>query len=165
MKFIKKIISFEPLIIWFRYFLTIRWNTVLFNFGIPTITSILLGIFKRDYIEQIQFDVFSIGSILVGFCSSILIMLFTLDGVNTSKLKTTELQGKKISLHQALIYKFSFIVINLLILMLVGILAVFLGFEKNLFYNLYIVAILINTLFTLLEALTNVIFCLTANKK
>ena len=165
MKFIKKIISFEPLIIWFRYFLTIRWNTVLFNFGIPTITSILLGIFKRDYIEQIQFDVFSIGSILVGFCSSILIMLFTLDGANTSKLKTTELQGKKISLHQALIYKFSFIVINLLILMLVGILAVFLGFEKNLFYNLYIVAILMNTLFTLLEALTNVIFCLTANKK
>ena len=124
MKFLKKIISFEPLIIWFRYFLTIKWNNVLFNFGVPIISSILLGVFRRDFIiEQVEFDIFSISSILVGFCSSILIMLFTLDGESVSKLKETKLQGKNISLHQALIYKFSFIVINLLFLILIGIIA------------------------------------------
>lgn len=165
-RLLKKLISFEPLIIWFRYFLTVRAHSIFTNFVLPFGFGAVLFFFYKEPLELIKFDMFSISSILVGFCSSILIMLFTIDGPNVNKLKETTLSNNdKISIHQALIYKFSFIVINLLVLMLVGIVAVFLDFTNSVYYKIYLVVVLLNTIFTLIEALTNVTFCLTAKKK
>lgn len=158
MKFIKKIISFESLIIWFRYFLTFNIKSLIANFIIPLIVCITLGICCEDTIVNADFDIFTISSILVGFCSSILIMLITIEGKNIEKLKITPLKKSKITLYQALIYKFSFITINLIVLIFVGILARYINFENNLYFKLYTIFILQNTIFILLEALTNVIF-------
>ena len=164
-KFLKKFISFEPLIIWLRYFLTVKLHNIIANFVLPIGFGAILLVFYKESLEQIDFDVFGISSILVGFCSSILIMLFTIDGPNINKLKEAPLSNNnKVSIHQALIYKFSFIVINLLVLILVGIIAVFLDFKNNAYYKIYLIIVLLNTIFTLIEALTNVTFCLMAKK-
>ena len=166
LKLLKKFISFEPLIIWLRYFLTVKLHNIITNFVLPIGFDVVLISVYKESLELIQFDVFSISSILVGFCSSILIMLFTIDGPNVNRLKETPLSNNdKVSIHQALIYKFSFIVINLLVLILVGIIAVFLDFTNNAYYKIYLVIILLNTIFTLIEALTNVTFCLIVKKK
>ena len=158
MKFIKKIISFEPLIIWFRYFLTVNIKSLIANFLIPLAVCIILGHCCKAPIENADFDIFTISSILLGFCSSILIMLFTVESKNVDKLKRSNLNNRKINLYQALIYKFAFITINLVILIFVGVLARFINFEDCLYYKLYVIFILQNTIFTLIEALTNVIF-------
>ena len=166
MKLLKRVIhtliSFEPLMVWLRYFKTVKSYTLVTNFGMPLLICILLGIFRIEEFAGVNFDVFSIGAILVGFCSSILIMLFTIEGKNIEKLKMTHLNDdtKKLSLYEALIYKFAFIVINLLAMILVGILVFYIGFEKCYIYILYTIFVLLNTIFTLIEALTNVIFCL-----
>ena len=165
MKILKKIFSFEPIIIWIRYFLTVTSKSIISNFVIPLIICILLGIFRHEVIIENNFDIFTIGSILIGFCSSILIMLFSIDGENITKLKQTQLLNKKISLYQALVYKFAFITINLVVLIFIGILGRFAGFDNFLFFKLYIIFIFLNSTFILLEALTNVIFCLISNKK
>lgn len=156
--FIKKIISFEPLIIWVRYFLTVNIKSLIANFIIPLIVCIILGIYSKDTIINAEFDVFTISSILVGFCSSILIMLFTIEGKNIERLKATTLKKSKVTLYQALIYKFSFITINLVILIFVGILARYINFEDSLYFKLYTIFILQSTIFILIEALTNVVF-------
>lgn len=166
MKIIKKVIhaliSFEPLIVWLRYFKTVKSYNLVTNTGVPLVTCILLWIFRSEEIVSVEFDTFSISAILVGFCSSILIMLFTIEGKNIEKLKQTALNDNKksLSLHEALIYKFAFIVINLLVMIFVGILAFYIGFKSCHVYILYTLFILLNTIFTLIEALTNVIFCL-----
>ena len=166
MKIIKKVIhvliSFEPLIVWLRYFKTVKSYNLVTNTGVPLVTCILLWIFRPEEIVSVGFDTFSISAILVGFCSSILIMLFTIEGKNIEKLKQTALNDNKksLSLYEALIYKFAFIVINLLVMIFVGILAFYIGFESCHIYILYTLFILLNTIFTLIEALTNVIFCL-----
>ena len=165
MKLFKKIISFEPLIIWLRYFLTLKIQNILINFLTPIGLCITLFFTSKETIIKADFDVFSISSILVGFCSSILIMLFTIDGINIKKLKETKLSNVSISIHQALIYKFSFIVINLLVLIIVALIALFVGFDNNIFYKLYALLILTNTILTLLEALTNTTFCLIGTSK
>lgn len=166
MRIIKKVIhaliSFEPLIVWLRYFKTVKSYNLVTNAGLPLVTCILLWIFRLEEIVRVRFDIFSISAILVGFCSSILIMLFTIEGKNIEKLKQTALSDgeKNLSLHAALIYKFAFIVINLLVMIFVGVLAFYIGFESCHIYILYTIFILLNTIFTLIEALTNVIFCL-----
>lgn len=157
---IKKIISCEPLIVWLRYFKTVTLRTLIVNILIPFTTCVLLFFFSKESLSKTDFEVFGISSILVGFCASILIMLFTIEGKNISALKELKLKDSKLSLHQALIYKFSFITINLLILILVSLLATFLCFEASIWYKLYLIFILMNTVFTLIEALTNVIFVL-----
>lgn len=165
MVFLKKIVSFEPLIIWLRYFLTIKPHNILTNFILPISFGFALFIFDKSALELVEFDVFSISSILVGFCSSILIMLFTIDGPNINNLKETPLlNNNKISLHQALIYKFAFITINLLFLILVSIVAVFFDFSKNVYYLAYLIIILLNAILTLIETVTNVIFSLMPKK-
>lgn len=158
MKFIKKLISFEPLIIWLRYFLTVNIKSFITNFLIPIVICIILGFCCKEPIVDAEFDIFTISSILLGFCSSILIMLFTVESTNVKKLKELNLNNRKINLYQALIYKFAFITINLVVLIFVGVLARFINFEDCLFYKLYVIFILQNTIFTLIEALTNVIF-------
>ena len=171
MKIVKNVIhaliSFEPLIVWLRYFKTVKSYNLVTNTGFPLVTCILLWIFRLEEIVCVRFDIFSISAILVGFCSSILIMLFTIEGKNIDKLKQTALNygEKSLSLHEALIYKFAFIVINLLVMIFVGILAFYIGFESCHIYILYTIFILLNTIFTLIEALTNVIFCLIKPSK
>lgn len=158
MKIIKKLISFEPLIIWLRYFQTVNVKSVIANFLIPLAVCTALGFYCKKTIVDAEFDIFTISSILLGFCSSILIMLFTVESNNVDKLKESKLNNRKINLYQALIYKFAFITINLVVLIFIGVLARFINFENCLFYKLYVIFILQNTIFTLIEALTNVIF-------
>lgn len=170
MKIIKKLISFEPLIIWLRYFLTVNVKSVIANFIIPLGVCAVLGIWCNKTIVDAEFDIFTISSILLGFCSSILIMLFTVESNNVEKLKEHKLNKSKsssreINLYQALIYKFAFITINLVVLIFIGVLARFINFENCLFYKLYVIFILQNTIFTLIEALTNVIFSFINAKK
>ena len=62
-------------------------------------------------------------------------------------------------------YKFAFIVINLLVMILTGVLALYIGFAKCHIYILYTIFVLLNTIFTLIDALTNVIFCLAYKSK
>lgn len=160
MRLLKKIINFEPLIIWCRYFLTVKIHNVIMNFIIPLIISALYYFWCENLIKDIPFDVFTISSILVGFCSSILIMLFTYEGTNFNKIKEIKLANNNVSLHKALVYKFSFITINLISLMFVEIISIFFNFNDCIIYKAYILFVLINTIFTLIEALTNVAFCL-----
>lgn len=157
---IKKIFSCESFIVWIRYFRTVTIKSIFINIILPLITCILLYFFAQETISKACFEVFSISSILMGFCASILIMLFTIEGENIKELKKLELKNSKLSLHQALVYKFSFITINLLVLILVSLLATFLDFNGNIIYKLYVILILMNTVLTLIEALTNVIFVL-----
>ena len=164
MKFLKKLISFEPLIVWFRYFLTMNIKSFIANFFVPLVVCIILGLCCKSTIEYAEFDVFTISSILLGFCSSILIMLFTVESKNVDKLKESVLNNRKINLYQALVYKFAFITINLVVLIFIGVLARFINFEECLFYKLYVIFILQNTIFTLIEALTNVIFSFINDK-
>lgn len=103
MKFIKKIISFEPLIIWFRYFLTVNIKTIIANFFVPLSVCIILGCCCKKTIEYSELDIFTMSSILLGFCSSILIMLFMVGGKNIEKVKKSSLNRSKITLYQALI--------------------------------------------------------------
>lgn len=166
MKIVKKVIhaliSFEPLIVWLRYFKTVKSYNWITNIGLPLVTCILLWRFKLQELVNADFDIFSISAILVGFCASILIMLFTIEGNNIEKLKQTAINGSTnaVSLHAALVYKFAFIVINLLVMIFVGILAFYIGFASCPIYILYTIFVLLNTIFTLIEALTNVVFCL-----
>lgn len=164
MKWIKKVVSFEPVIIWFRYFLTVNIKSIIANFIIPLIVCIVLGFCCKESIESAQFDIFTISSILLGFSSSVLIMLFTAESKNVEKLKENNLKNRKVNLYQALIYKFAFIMINLVALIFIGVLARFMNFEECLFYKLYVIFILQNTIFTLIEALTNVIFSFINDK-
>lgn len=158
-KLLKKIMSYEPLIVWIRYFKTVKLKYVLINFGIPILTCIMLGFFAADSLLKSNIDVLTISSILVGFCSSIIIMLFTLPDNKTEQLNSINITGTKISLLKALIYKFAYMIYNLIAVIIINIITSALV-VNNIYCILLSIGILLNVLLTLIEAASNAIFCL-----
>ncbi len=158
-KHIGKLLYFEPIIIWIRYLKTIKFQTYITNVLIPILVSMTYMLCYRKKFKIIEIDLFTISSILIGFCSSILIMLYSIEGNAINKLKSTMLGNKyKISLYEALIYKFSFINLNLIVLLLIEILGYFFVFRSNLIYFTIVLFLLLNILMTFIESLTNVVF-------
>ena len=96
MKFIKKILYLEPLIIVIRFLGTLTLKSIIFTFIVPLL--ICIGLLIRVVCGlslNISFDIISVCAILIGFCASILIMLFTIGGKVSSTLKATQLSNKK----------------------------------------------------------------------
>ncbi len=158
-KNLKRIVSYEPLIVWIRYFQTITFKNVLINFGIPILACIMLGLFAADKLIKSNIDTLTISSILVGFCSSIIIMLFTLPENKTEKLNSINITGTKLSLLKSLIYKFAYIIYNLIAVIIMNIITSALV-VNNIYCILFSIGILLNVLLTLIEAASNAIFCL-----
>ena len=159
-KFFKWLISYEPLIIWFRYFLTLKLKYVIVNFVVPFVFCIIVGCLKFESLSTLTIDVFTISSIFIGFAISILVMILTTSNNITDKLKTIKLEKTNITLHQAMVYKFSFIIYNLIFLILFNLILTIFSIQ-NAICNLIVVFILMNSLLTIIEATSNVIFTLT----
>lgn len=158
-KFFKWLISYEPLIIWIRYFLALKLKYAIVNFIIPILFCILLGVFKYEIVENLSIDIFTIASIFIGFAISVLIMFLTTSNNIMDKLKNSKLAKSNITLHQAIIYKFSYIIYNLTFLILFALILNIFSI-KNGICNLIIIFILINSLLTIIEATSNAIFTL-----
>ncbi len=158
-KFFKKLVTFEPLIIWVRYFLTLNLNFFIANFILPLIICILLGIFRFDIIETINLDIFTISSIFIGFSISILAILLTSGNKNIEESKNVNLKKTNISLYRAMIYKFAYIIYNLVFLILFYLILNVCNIN-NTICNLICIFILINALLTIIEATSNTIFTL-----
>lgn len=155
--FVKKLFSNEPMIIWFRYFFTLNWKYIISNFIIPLIFCVVLGILKYNTLTEINIDIFTISSIFIGFAISALIMLLTTNNSNTQHLREIKIKNTKISLHQAMIYKFSYIINNLVFLILFQLILKFFLIVEPICV-LISLFILINSLFTIIEATSNIIF-------
>ena len=103
---LKKFFSYEPMIVWIRYFQTTSTKYLLINFGLPFMVCALLRVLASESVIIANLDVLTISSILIGFCSSIIIMLFTLSGEMVDKQNSNYIKKPDISLLKALIYKF-----------------------------------------------------------
>lgn len=158
-KFLKQLISYEPLIIWVRYFLTLKPKYFIVNFIMPISFCVWLGIFKYGMVENLNIDIFTIASIFIGFAISILIMFLTTSNNIMDKLKNTKLSKSNITLHQAIIYKFSYIIYNLVFLILFKLILNIFAISNGI-CNLIIIFTLMNSLFTIIEATSNAIFTL-----
>lgn len=156
-KIFKLIFSYEPLIIWFRYFYTLTKKYLIINFILPLIFCISLGIWASNTILNLSIDVFTISSIFIGFAISVLVMLLTTENENMTRLKNVKLTLSNVSLHQAMVYKFAFIIYNLVFLILFSLILNIFNI-KNIVCSLIIIYILINSLLTIIEATSNIIF-------
>ena len=164
-KFIKYLFSCEPLIIWLRYFYTLKIKNAIINFGLPLLVCLLLGFLAKDYVQNSNVDILTISAILIGFCSSILIMLLTLNGGIAEKLNTAKLDDSIISLRKALIYKFVFILYNLICLVIMNLIINVLGVSNMYYYTLISFGVLLNALLIIIEAFSNTVFCLIPTAK
>ena len=158
-KILKKILSYEPLIVWVSYFRTLSFKCILVNFGVPIFICIMLGICAKEKVINSNIDILTISSILIGFCSSIIIMLFTLPDAKAEKLNSINIKETNISLIKALIYKFAYMIYNLIAVIILNLITTSLDF-KNIYCILISIGILLNVLLTLIEALSNAVFCL-----
>ena len=158
-KFFKKLVSFEPLIVWIRYFLTLNLKFFITNFILPLIICILLGVFRFDIIETINLDIFTFSSIFIGFSISILAILLTSGNKNIEESKNVNLKKTKVSLYEAMIYKFAYIIYNLVFLILFYLILNICNINNSI-CNLICIFILINALLTIIEATSNTIFTL-----
>lgn len=164
MKILKKILYLEPLIIILRYIKTLTAKEIIFTGGIPLSLCVIMLIRAKPGLPLFEFDIISISSILIGFSSSILIMLFTIGGKTTSLLKEAKSTKKDLSLFDALVYRFAYITINLILLIIVDVFAKSFSFSACIYYVIYTVFILLNSLLTLMNNITNAIFCLIGKK-
>lgn len=160
MKFLKKILYLEPLIIVLRYLKTLTLKSIIFTIITPIIVCVILGVQSLRGYVLLKIDLISICSILIGFSSSILIMIFTMGGKITSSLRTIKLSKKDMSLYEALVYKFAFITISLIVLIIIEIISRSFSFDMSTIYMLITIFLLLNALLTLMESVTNTIFCL-----
>lgn len=163
MKKILRIFSYEPLLIYFRYFIVTKVKYIIINILIPFVVCLLLGLLAQDKVTKSDIDFFTICSILLGFVATILIMLFTLPKDSKEKLNTSKIGTTKYGLHQALIYKFSFIAYNMVAVIILNIIANSLQLSNSIYVVLFSVGIILNSLLILIEALSNTIFCLMNN--
>lgn len=170
MKFLKKLLYLEPLIIVLRYLKTLTLKSVIFTIITPIIVCVILGVQSLRGYVLLKIDLISICSILIGFSSSILIMLFTMGGKTTSSLRNAKLHRNKkdknkedMSLFEALVYKFAFITIILIILIIIEIVGRSFSFDTCIIYVLITLFLLLNALLILMESITNTIFCLIKN--
>ena len=163
MKRFLSVISYEPLLIYFRYFIVTKCKYVVINILMPLAACLLLGFLAKDTVTEANIDFFAIGSILLGFVATILIMLFTLPKENKEKFNAIKIGATKYGLHQALIYKFSFIAYNMVAIIILNVIANLLNASNNLYIILVSVGIILNSLLILIEALSNAIFCLMNN--
>lgn len=151
----KYMFSFEPLIVWIRYYKTINLQSFISNFIMPIIICIII-LLKKPIIDVNEFFtvLITISAIFIGFCASILIMLITTNNEKVNKLKTENIKNTKVNLHEAMIYKFSFIVYNLIVLIFMILFSLFFNYV-NLLIMVICIFILLNSIMTLIEALTN----------
>lgn len=165
MKFLKKLLYLEPLIIVLRYLKTLTLKSAIFTIITPIIVCVILGVQSLHGYVLLKIDLISICSILIGFSSSILIMLFTMGGKTTSSLRNAKLHRNKedMSLFEALVYKFAFITIILIILIIMEIVGRSFSFDTCIIYVLITLFLLLNALLILMESITNTIFCLIKN--
>ena len=160
---LKKFFSYEPMIVWIRYFQTTSTKYLLINFGLPFMVCALLRVLASESVIIANLDVLTISSILIGFCSSIIIMLFTLSGEMVDKQNSNYIKKPDISLLKALIYKFSFMIYNLVALVVMTLIINALNCT-NLYVKLVSIGILLNTLLILIESLSNAVLCFLPKK-
>ena len=158
MKFLKKILYLEPLIIVLRYLKTLTLKSVIFTIITPIIVCVILGVQSLRGYVLLKIDLISICSILIGFSSS------------TSSLRNAKLHRNKkdknkedMSLFEALVYKFAFITIILIILIIIEIVGRSFSFDTCIIYVLITLFLLLNALLILMESITNTIFFLIKN--
>lgn len=162
-KILRTLFSYEPLLVYFRYFIVTKIKYIIINFLIPILTCLLLGLFAKDKVIASKIDYFTICSILLGFVATILVMLFTLPKESKEKLNNAKVGTTRYGLHQALIYKFSFIAYNMAAIIILNLIAHLLQLSSNLYVILVSIGFILNSLFILIEALSNTIFCLMDN--
>ena len=108
----KKIIHSETLYVILKYFLVTSTRKIIFNFILPIIPCIFIYIFNRGKeLDVIEYTL-TVNSIIIGFCTSIIIMLITIDNENIRTIKTIKIPDTNVNLLQSLLYKFGFIIFN-----------------------------------------------------
>ena len=159
-KILRTLFSYEPLLVYFRYFFVTKVKYNVINFLIPLIACLLLGFLAEDKVIASNINYFTICSILLGFVATILVMLFTLPKEIKEKLNDVKMGKTTYGLHQALIYKFSFIAYNMTAIIILNLIANLLQLSSNIYVILFSIGFILNSLLILIEALSNTIFCL-----
>ncbi len=158
----RKIIYFESLIQWGKYFKTLKINTVITNFIIPLAIVTLFYFSNKEKIiivdtyQSFYVGILTVSTLIIGFSYSMIVSLITSNGENTDRLKSEKLDKRNISLFEAMLHKFYFVIINLIIVTIMSIL--FLIISLNNFLVLCIIVFLmISSLLILTEGLTNLV--------
>lgn len=158
----RKFVYIEFLIHWLKYFKTLKFNTIITNFVFPFLVSLIIFYTQKDRV--ISSDVYStfylglltVSTLIIGFSYSMIVSLITSNGSSAERVRNTTLINSNITLYEAMLYKFYFIIINLIIL--ISCILVLLVINSTTFIYLNITLfIIISSLLILVESLTNIV--------
>lgn len=98
----------------------------------------------------------TVNSIIIGFCTSIIIMLITIDNENIRTIKTIKIPDTNVNLLQSLLYKFGFIIFNSIFCLFLSMIICTLSIDF-LIIEVFIIYLVLNAITILVEALTDAI--------
>lgn len=130
----RKYIYIEAFIQWLKFFKTMKIKNFFVNFVLPAIVILVFYFSQKDLITEIEsFSSFYIGivtisTLIIGFSYSMIVSLITSNGDNTTRLKSEKLDNKSITMFEGMLYKFYFVIINLIVIMIWTVLVLIVDF-------------------------------------
>lgn len=158
----RKYVYIEAVIQWLKFFKTMKIKNFFVNFVLPAIVILVFYISQKDRIAEIEsFSSFYLGivtvsTLIIGFSYSMIVSLITSNGDNTTRLKSEKLDNRSITMFEGMLYKFYFVIINLIVIMIWTVLVLIVDFS-GVISLLVIVFVVISSLFVLIEGLTNLV--------
>lgn len=158
----RKYIYVEAFIQWLKFFKTMKIKNFVVNFLLPAIIIFIFYTSQKDRIIEVEsfssfyLGVVTISTLIIGFSYSMIVSLITSNGENTTRLKAEKLDNRNITMFEGMLYKFYFVIINLILIMIWTVLVLIVDFS-GVISLLVIIFIVINSLFVLIEGLTNLV--------
>lgn len=159
---IKKYLYIDIVLVWMRYFLTVRLNTVISNYLIPLGLTIVMFInlnqseVNPEFLSNFVLGSITISTLIIGFSYSMIVSLISSESENIKKLKETNIKNRTISKYEALVYKFYFVIINLVVVVIFALFLLLLSTFNLLLLSIILYFIIISFA-VLLEGLTNLV--------
>ena len=145
-----------------KFFKIIKIKNFFVNFLFPAIVILVFYLSQKDRITEIEsfssfyLGIVTISTLIIGFSYSMIVSLITSNGDNTTRLKSEKLDNKSITMFEGMLYKFYFVIINLIVIMIWTVLVLIVDFS-GVISLLVIVFVVISSLFVLIEGLTNLV--------
>src|SRR5690554_6037808 len=120
----RKYIYIEAIIQWLKFFKTMKIKNFIVNFLLPAIIILIFYISQKDRIIEIEsfssfyLGIVTISTLIIGFSYSMIVSLITSNGENTTRLKSEKLNNRSITMFEGMLYKFYFVIINLILIMI-----------------------------------------------